>query len=111
MFAPWGKFKTGPQGSSSRKIPKASFLQVDSLESYGNNTLKSLHGLKYVLGLDWSRLNGNGKPPKFLFRADDDIYLNLPLVKKLIIDNTEWDRCMIAEQTLSYRQYQIFTIM
>ena len=31
------------------------FIQVDSFELYGNNTLKSLHALKFLLGLDWKR--------------------------------------------------------
>jgi len=28
--------------------------------------------------------------PKFLFRTDDDVYLNLPLVDKMIIKKEEW---------------------
>ena len=30
-------------------------FQVDSYESYSNNTLKSLHSFKYLLGVKWKR--------------------------------------------------------
>ena len=65
-------------------------LQVDSFESYGNNTMKSILALKYFLGLDWSILNRNGKPPRFMFRVDDDIYINVPAVDNMVLKNTQW---------------------
>ena len=63
---------------------------MDSYESYSNNTMKSLLALKYFLGLDWSILNSNRKPPRFMFRTDDDIYVNIPAVDKLVVKNPYW---------------------
>ena len=65
-------------------------LQVDSFESYSNNSLKSLHAIKYVLGVDWKAMSQSGEPPKFLMRSDDDLYINLPLVNKLILKDPKW---------------------
>jgi hypothetical protein len=66
------------------------FSQVDSYETYSNNTLKSILSLKYLLGLNWTQLNFNGNPPKFLFRTDDDVYINLPVVNTKIVKNEKW---------------------
>ncbi len=39
----------------------------------------------------WFTLNyKNGTSPKFLFKTDDDVYINLPLVNNMFIKNEEW---------------------
>ena len=65
-------------------------LQVESYESYSNNSLKSLHAIKYILGIDWQSMSKSGKPPKFVMRSDDDVYINLPLVNKQILKEEKW---------------------
>jgi hypothetical protein len=35
-------------------------------------------------------MSKSGLPPRFVMRADDDVYVNLPLVNKLIIKNEKW---------------------
>ena len=50
--------------------------------------MKSLLTLKHLLGLDWVALNG--RPPRFMFRTDDDVYVNIPTVDKIIIKDKQW---------------------
>jgi hypothetical protein len=57
--------------------------------------MKSILTLKYLLGLDWTRLNANGKPPNFYYRADDDVYINIPAVHETVIVNPDYKRFFI----------------
>lgn len=59
-------------------------LQVDYVEHYNNNTLKSLHGLKYVLNVDWIT------NPEFVMKTDDDIYINLPLLTNMLFNSPDY---------------------
>jgi hypothetical protein len=52
--------------------------------------LKSLLSLKYLLGLDWTQINSNGNPPKFIFKSDDDVYINIPALEARIVKETKW---------------------
>jgi len=54
-------------------------LQVDFIEHPNNNTLKTILALKYILTINWAE-----KPPEYVMKTDDDVYLNLPLYKKVL---------------------------
>jgi hypothetical protein len=55
-------------------------LQVDIVDHPYNETLKTMHFIKYVTNLQWVN------PPEFIMKTDDDIYLNLPLLSSIIFD-------------------------
>ena len=60
-------------------------LQTNYLEHYNNNTLKQLFALQYLKKSFKSIEN----LPDYIFRADDDIFINIPLFDKLIAANSK----------------------
>ncbi len=58
-------------------------LIVDMVEHYNNLTLKTMHTLKYFRNVD----HFESPPPKFLFKVDDDVFLNLPVLVNQLLDN------------------------
>ena len=61
------------------------FLSVVNYEEHANNnTLKTLHAMKYLME------NANGSMsnlPKYIMKADDDIYVNIPNLLDLMTNN------------------------
>jgi len=53
-------------------------LQIDFIEHPNNNTLKTILALKFILSV-----NSKTKPA-YVMKTDDDVYLNLPLYKKIL---------------------------
>ena len=65
------------------------FSAVDYEEHANNNTLKTIHAMKYLIANSKDSLMNL---PKFIMKTDDDIYLNVPnLMDKL--GNTSNQRC------------------
>ena len=60
-------------------------LQVDYIENYNNNTLKSLHALKFVLNVNWGEQH-----PEFIMKCDDDVYINLPQLSQRLFDSGKY---------------------
>ena len=57
------------------------FITVNFEEHANNNTLKTLHALKYLIqGANGSILN----LPEFVMKTDDDIYVNLPNIMRIL---------------------------
>lgn len=54
-------------------------LQVDFIDHANNNTLKTLLTFKYLLSIKWANYF-----PDFVMKADDDVYINLPLLKDIL---------------------------
>ena len=57
---------------------------VNYEEHANNNTLKTLHAMKYLMK------NANGSLsnlPKFIMKTDDDIYVNIPNLMQLLKKN------------------------
>ena len=53
-------------------------------EHANNNTLKTLHAMKYLME------NANGSMsnlPKYIMKTDDDIYVNIPNLLDLMTNN------------------------
>ena len=57
-------------------------LQADMVEHYNNLTLKSVFTLKFFL----NESNFDGQPPYYLMKIDDDAYLNVPQLVKVLKD-------------------------
>jgi len=60
-------------------------LMVEMVEHYNNLTLKTMQMLKYFRFAD----NFENEPPKFLFKVDDDVFLNLPFLAHQMLDSNE----------------------
>ena len=58
--------------------------KVNVQDHLNNSTLKSMHGLKYVLNLDWIRT------PEFVMKTTDSVYLNVPLLSRMIFDSPNY---------------------
>jgi hypothetical protein len=58
---------------------------VDYIEHANNNTLKTLLALKYIFSVDW-----NGHYPEYVMKSDDDVYINIPLLSKILFDSNEF---------------------
>ena len=74
------------------------YFQVNYIEHANNNTLKTLHAMKYLME------NANGsmsKLPKFIMKTDDDIYVNLPnllkLVKNYFYQRYDYDKLLFTK--------------
>ena len=53
-------------------------------EHANNNTLKTLHAMKYLM----EHANGNiSNLPKFIMKTDDDIYVNIANLLHLLTNN------------------------
>ena len=57
-------------------------LQVDMIDHYNNLTLKSVFTLKFFL----NESNFDDPPPFHLMKIDNDAYLNLPQLVKILKD-------------------------
>ena len=61
------------------------YFQADFIDHYNNLTLKTFFTLKYFLNVSnfqqppWA-------PPKYLVKADDDSYLNLPALRRTLFE-------------------------
>ncbi len=60
------------------------YKQAPLVEHYQNLTLKSMFTLKYYLERSHFK---NGKIPEYLFKVDDDTFINLPALKNTIEHN------------------------
>ncbi len=58
-------------------------LQADMVEHYNNLTMKTVFTLKFFLNAS----NFDGNPPYFLMKIDDDAYLNVPQLVKVLKDD------------------------
>ena len=59
-------------------------VQVNVMEHLNNATLKSMLGLKYVLDVDWIQ------PPEFVMKTTDNLYLNVPLLSRMVFDTPNY---------------------
>ena len=84
---------------------------MNYVEHANNNTLKTLHAMKYLME------NANGsmsKLPKFIMKTDDDIYVNLPNLLKLLTSDFypryNYDTLFVVfvDQVLFYQKLQIY---
>lgn len=55
-------------------------LQFNFIEHFFNNTLKQLHAMQYI----YQRFRQNPGPPEYILRADDDVFINIPLFDKFL---------------------------
>ena len=72
---------------SVREYPMSFYFvcaKVNVQDHLNNSTLKSMHGLKYVLNLDWIRT------PEFVMKTTDSVYLNVPLLSRMIFDSPNY---------------------
>ena len=55
-------------------------LQFDFMEHFFNNTLKQLHAMQYI----YQKFQKDPGPPEYVLRADDDIFINIPLLGRFM---------------------------
>jgi hypothetical protein len=60
-------------------------FQIDYIEHANNNTLKTVLALKYIFSVNW-----DGHYPEFVMKSDDDVYINIPLLSKLLFDSNDF---------------------
>ena len=58
-------------------------LQFDFVESLLNNTLKQLHAIHYLYK---TFSGGIYQLPEYIFRMDDDVFVNVPRIANLLRD-------------------------
>lgn len=61
-------------------------LQLDFIDHANNNTLKTLLTFKYLLSINWPN-----SFPEYVMKADDDIYINLPLLQSILFTGTNFN--------------------
>ena len=71
-------------------------LQFDYIEHYNNNTLKQLHAMQYL----YRKFGTATGLLEYVLRADDDVFLNIPLLDKLFF--------LKSKQRLVYQSYYLF---
>jgi hypothetical protein len=47
--------------------------------------LKTVLALKYIFSVNW-----DGHYPEFVMKSDDDVYINIPLLSKLLFDSNDF---------------------
>ena len=55
-------------------------LQFNFIDNLFNNTLKQLYALQYL----YQTFNEHPGPPEYILRADDDLFINIPMLDKLL---------------------------
>ena len=58
-------------------------LQFDFVENLLNNTLKQLHAINYLYR---TFSGGIYELPQYIFRMDDDVFINIPRIANLLSD-------------------------
>ena len=74
-------------------------VQFDFHDSYLNITLDTVNALKFALGVEWPRTGS----PDFVIIADDDTYINLPQLKKMLFqDNIIFKVCSTVQHRFQW---------
>ncbi len=75
---------------------------MDFVDSYTNVTMDTVSGLKVALGWRW-----NHREPDFLVMGDDDTYINVPALWKLLFHDKVVKR---VSRVYEYERSSLFTI-